>query len=436
MKQDTLVITCVGLNHLTSPVEERERLAFSSAELHAAVANLGESLHGAVLLSTCNRTELYTLAYGSPGTSPENLIAQLQALKGTSIDPTHFYALQHEKALHHLFRVAAGIDSMILGESQVLGQVRDAMSAATEASALNGVLSRLFHSAIAVGKRVRSETHIGRHAVSVGSAAVALARKTLGDLNGKTVLVISAGQMGKLAARSLADNAGARIVVANRTRERAADLAAEIGPDARAVSLSHLDDALSDADIVISGTGAGGFVLGPSDVRPIMASRNGNGRGLLFIDIAVPRDIDPAVAAIPGVHLFDIDDIETAATDALNGRQREVQRVEAIIHEEVAEFLDWWRSLDVVPVIAALRERAESIRKAEVERALRRLPNLDADSRRRIEAMTAAIVKKMLDRPIARLKDGADKGLYMEALQDLFDVQTATSTRHTHQRGG
>src|SRR2546428_3234685 len=209
MKQDSLVITCVGLNHLTSPVQERERLAFSSAELHAAVASLGESLHGAVLLSTCNRTELYTLAYRAPGTSPANLIAQLQALKGTTVDPTHFYALQHEEAVRHLFRVAAGIDSMVLGESQVLGQVRDAMSAATEVSALNGVLSRLFHSAIAVGKRVRSETHIGRHAVSVGSAAVALARRTLGDLNGKTVLVIRAGQMGKLAAGSLSDNAGA-----------------------------------------------------------------------------------------------------------------------------------------------------------------------------------------------------------------------------------
>jgi len=419
MKPQQSAVTCVGLNHHTSPVEEREQLAFSADEMASAVARLGEALGGAVLLSTCNRTEVYaTVPQGSDRTAA--VIALLNEIKDTSVDPSRFYSHQHSAAIRHLFRVAAGIDSMVLGESQILGQVRDAMSAATQAGTLNGVLSRLFHTAVSAGKRARTETHIGRHAVSVGSAAVTLARKSLGDLAGRTVLVISAGSMGKLAARALAETGGAEVVLANRTLKRARELAAEIGPTAQAVALGEIQDALSTADIVISGTAAEGFIVGPGDVAPVMIGRNG--RGLLFIDIAVPRDIDPAVREIQGVHLLDIDDIEAVTASGLNGRVREVERVEAIIEDELSAFLDWWRSLDVVPVIAALRERAEEIRRREVERTLGRLPDLDDASRERIEAMTAAIVKKMLNRPIARLKDGADKGLYMEALEDLFDL--------------
>ena len=419
MKPQQSAVTCVGLNHHTSPVEEREQLAFSADEMASAVARLGEALGGAVLLSTCNRTEVYaTVPQGSDRTAA--VIALLNEIKDTSVDPSRFYSHQHSAAIRHLFRVAAGIDSMVLGESQILGQVRDAMSAATQAGTLNGVLSRLFHTAVSAGKRARTETHIGRHAVSVGSAAVTLARKSLGDLAGRTVLVISAGSMGKLAARALAETGGAEVVLANRTLKRARELAAEIGPTAQAVALGEIQDALSTADIVISGTAAEGFIVGPGDVAPVMIGRNG--RGLLFIDIAVPRDIDPAVREIQGVHLLDIDDIEAVTASGLNGRVREVERVEAIIEDELSAFLDWWRSLDVVPVIAALRERAEEIRRREVERTLGRLPELDDASRERIEAMTTAIVKKMLNRPIARLKDGADKGLYMEALEDLFDL--------------
>jgi glutamyl-tRNA reductase len=427
MKPQQSVVTCVGLNHHTSPVEEREQLAFSADELAEAVARLGEALGGAVLLSTCNRTEVYaTVPQGSDRTAA--VIALLNEIKGTSVDPSRFYSHQHSAAIRHLFRVAAGIDSMVLGESQILGQVRDAMSAATQAGTLNGVLSKLLHSAVSAGKRARTETHISRHAVSVGSAAVTLARESLGDLAGRTVLVISAGSMGKLAARALAETGGAQVVVANRTLKRARELASEIGPTAQAVALAEIQDALGTADIVISGTAAEGFIVGPSDVAPVMIGRNG--RGLLFIDIAVPRDIDPAVREIQGVHLLDIDDIEAVTASGLNGRVREVERVEAIIEDELSAFLDWWRSLDVVPVIAALRERAEEIRRREVERTLGRLPDLDDASRERIEAMTTAIVKKMLNRPIARLKDGADKGLYMEALEDLFDLPVRQAGLH------
>jgi glutamyl-tRNA reductase len=425
----SLLFTCVGLNHETSPVEERERLAFSPDELPAALTRVSEKTHGAAILSTCNRTEIYATVSEGEGAS---LIDLLNEEKGASIDRSRFYVLHHEAAARHLFRVSAGIDSMILGESQVLGQVRDAMSAATEAGTLNGVLSRAFHSAIAVGKRARSETGIGRHAVSISSAAVALARQHVGDLKDKTVLVISAGSAGKLAVRNLGET-GARILVANRTQERAVGLAGEIGPGAVGVALSELSLALPRADVVISGTGAAGFILGPAEIGPAAASRNG--RGLLLIDVAVPRDIDPAVREIQGVSLFDIDDVEAVAEIGLSGRQAEVNGVEKIIEEEIAGFLGWWESLDVVPVITALRERAEEIRRRELERTIRRLPGIDEETRERIEAMTAAIVKKMLDRPIARLKDGADKGLYMEALQDLFDVHPSATHPHSVGRG-
>jgi glutamyl-tRNA reductase len=421
MKREALVVTCVGLNHRTAPVEEREKFAFSPEQLPDALDRLGRDLGGAVVLSTCNRTELYATGSGEAH-EVDRLLGALADCKGQTLQPRLTYFLHHDEAVRHLFRVSAGIDSMVLGESQILGQVREAMSAATQARTLNGVLSRLFHSAIAVGKRARAQTSIGRFAVSISSAAVALARRTAGTLEGKTVLVISAGGTGKLAAGALAESGAGRILVTNRTAERAAALAARIGGEA--VPFSRLAEALRESDIVISGSGAGGFVLGPEIVAPAA-----DGRELLLLDVAVPRDIDPAVAALPGVTLFDIDDIEAVSRASLRGRRRELLRVEAHVEDEVEDFLTWWRSLDIVPVVSALRERAEEIRRRELERALRRLPDLDDAERERLESMTRAIVKKMLDRPIARLKDGHDTGLYLEALQDLFGVRSTPSER-------
>jgi glutamyl-tRNA reductase len=424
MKRESRVLSCVGLNHRTAPVEEREKVAFSAEDLSAALTQLNDELGAAVILSTCNRTELYATTDGDVSQA-ERLLSALTACKGTQLDPRLTYFLTHDEAVRHLFRVAAGVDSMVLGESQILGQVRDAMSAATQAGSLNSVLSRLFHCALRVGKRARSQTKISRYAVSVSSAAVALARKTVGALDGKTVLVMSAGSTGKLTARSLADCGAAHVLVANRTPERAAALAGSIG--GQAVPFSQLRRALAASDIVISGTGAEGFVLGPELVGPAAADRNGS--TLILIDIAVPRDIDPAVRELPGVRLFDIDDVEAVSRASLRGRRREVIRVEAHIEDEVEDFLSWWRTLDVVPAIAALRERAEGLRRQELERALRRLPDLNDEQRERIDAMTRAIVKKMLDRPIARLKNGDDPGEYMEALQDLFEVRRSPSGR-------
>ncbi len=424
MKREALVVTCVGLNHRTAPVEEREKVAFSADDLPDALKRLHGELGNAVVISTCNRTELYATTAGGAHEA-DRLLNALAACKGAQLHPRLTYFLSHDEAVRHMFRVACGIDSMVLGESQILGQVRDAMSAATQAGSLNGVLSRLLHSALRVGKRARSQTNIGRYAVSVSSAAVALARQTVGTLEGKTVLVISAGSTGELAANSLAESGAERILVTNRTPQRAAALAHKIG--GQTVPFSRLPRALAESDIVISGTGAGEFILRPKTVASAAASRNGN--DLLLLDVAVPRDIDPAVRELPGVRLFDIDDIEAVSRANLRGRRREVLRVEAHVEDEVEEFMNWWRSLDVVPVIAALRERAEEIRDRELERTLRRLPGLNDEQRERIEAMTRAIVKKMLDRPIARLKNGADTGLYMEALEDLFEVRSSPSRK-------
>ncbi len=391
MKREPLVVTCVGLNHRTAPLSEREKLTFSAEELPAALTRLHDELGGAAILSTCNRTELYTTTDGDD-IQAERLLGALAAYKGSQVHPRLTYFLAHDEAVRHLFRVAAGVDSMVLGESQILGQVRDAMSAATQAGSLNGVLSRLLHSAIRVGKRARSQTDIGRYSVSVSSAAVALARQEAGTLDERTVLVISAGSTGELAARSLADSGVARILVANRTAQRATTLAGEIG--GQAVPFSRLAWALAESDIVISGTGSVEFVLGPELISSVVAKRDG--RELVLIDIAVPRDVDPAVGQLPGVRLFDIDDIQTVSRAGMRGRRRQILRVVAHVEDEVDDFMEWWRSLDVLPVIAALRERAEDARRRELERTLRALPDLDDEQKARIKAMISCALSLVL----------------------------------------
>lgn len=417
MKVKAPVIALAGISHHTAPVEEREALAFSTGELRAALARLKQELGAAVILSTCNRTELYTVVGAAEDAC--RLVPLLLRLRGARVDPSRFYVLTGLEAVRHLYRVAAGLDSMVVGESQIQGQVRDAFSLATDADCVNGLLSRLFHTALAVGKRARRETSIGRWAASVGSAAVALARQVLMGLEGRTVLVVSAGATGKLAARALTEAGAARVLMTNRTYARAVEVARSLG--GQPVPFSRLPEALAQADIVISATGAQGFVLGPQQVAPALAGRDG--RPLVFIDLAVPRDVDPAVGELEGVHLYDIDDLQEVAAPQ-GTHLRDLRRAEAIVEEEVARFQEWWQSLDVVPVIAALRQRAEEIRQRELERTLRRLPDLSPEERQRIEAMTMAIVNKLLHRPIARLKDGADIALYREVLSDLFGLSS------------
>lgn len=412
-------ITLVGISHKTAPVATRERFAFAAEELPEALLRLGGA---AVLLSTCNRTEVYLTSH-HPITAG-SVIALLRELKDDGAAPDDaFYHETDLPAAHHLFRVAAGVDSMVVGESEILGQVRSAFAAANEAGTHNAVLAHLFHSAIRVGRRVRSETHIGRHAVSVSSTAVALARRTLGDLDCRTVLVVSAGEAGKLAARSLRESGASRLLVTSRTASRAKELAADL--DGEPVPFRGLGHALAEADIAISSSAAPDYLIGRDDVARAVARRDG--RPLLMIDIAVPRDIDPTVRDLPLVHLFDIDDLQGLVEENLNVRRGEAAKAEHIIDAELARFRDWLRSRGVVPTVAALRARAEALSREEAARTLKRAANFTPAQQRKVEAMANAIVKKLLHDPIVSLKSG-DGERYVAAVRDLFNLDKDDET--------
>jgi glutamyl-tRNA reductase len=355
---------------------------------------------------------------------PRAVVALLSEIKGEPpVEGAPFFALSGKEATRHLFRVAAGVESMVIGESEILGQVRAAFAAATVAGTQSVALSKLFHSAIRVGRRARSQTHISRYAVSVSSTAVALARSTLGAIDGKTVLVISAGEAGKLTARHLRESGVASMLVTNRNAERARELAADLG--AQAVPFARLEAHLMHADIVITSTASTQYVIDKPLIETVMATRPN--RPLLLIDIAVPRDIDPAVAEIAGAHLYDIDGLQGIAQANINLRRNELAEVEAIVDDAVAKFGDWLRSLEVVPTVSSLRARAEAVRLAELERTLPKT-KMSATDRARVEAMTAAIVKKLLHAPISRLKMPGEGERYVEATRALFDIDGDDST--------
>ena len=408
-------ITLVGISHKTAPVAVREQFAFAPAELPEALPRFGG---GAALLSTCNRTEVY-LASHHP-IAAASVVALLRELKdGADAPDEAFYDAAGREAARHLFRVAAGIESLVLGESEILGQVRAAFSAATEADTNNAVLSELFHSAIRVGRKARSQTHISRNTMSISSTAVALARSTLGDLSSSTVLVVSAGEAGKLTARSLAEHGATRVIVTNRSPARARELAADL--EAETVPFSRLGRAMADADIVISASAAPEFLIGAPEVAQAIAARNG--RPLLLIDIAVPRDIDPAVRDFPQVHLYDIDDLQARVEHGRNNRQQEVGKVERIVEEGVQRFSEWLRARGVVPTVSALRRYADIVREEELARTLKRLNGMSAKERAVVEAMAGALVKKLLHDPISKLK-GHDGERYVGALRELFSLDS------------
>ncbi len=411
-------ITLVGISYKTAPVSVRERVAFAAEELADALPRFGGP---AVLLSTCNRTEVYLAA---PHTiTARSVIALLGELKGDGDAPEDaFYHLTGPEAARHLFGVAAGIESMVLGESEILGQVRTAFAAAMAVGTHDPILSRLFHTAIRVGRRARSQTDIGRHAVSISSTAVALARRTLGDLSCRTVLVVGAGEAGKLAARSLTEGGASRLLVTSRTARRAEELAADLGGEP--LPFVRLSQAMAEADIVISSSAAPDFLIGRQEVTAAMDQRNG--RPLLFIDIAVPRDVDPCVRELPGVHVSDIDDLQALVEQNLSARRREVTNVERIIGEELERFSEWLRARGVLPTVTALRARADDLRDAEIARTFKRLPGLTSEQRERVEAMANALINKVLHDPITRLK-GDDGERYVSAVRELFALDEDAS---------
>ncbi|MEE8443300.1 MAG: glutamyl-tRNA reductase, partial [Dehalococcoidia bacterium] len=355
-------IMVVGLNHQSAPLDLREQVSISSGELSKALEILGEKVGNGVILSTCNRSEVYAIVPSvSRGTEDlKGFLATYHHVARREIEP-HLYVYSQREAVRHLDRVTCGLDSLILGESQILGQVRDAYAAANQHGLAKGVLSRLFHHALRAGKRARRETNIGRNALSISRAAVELARRALGDIRDKRVLVIGLGDAGKLAARALADAGATDITVTNRTYQRATDLASELG--GKAVPFDRLGEMLRNTDIVVSATGSPGYIVTPDLVMPDGENHNSP---MFLIDIAVPRDVDPAINAISHIHVYDLDDLETVAEINRRRRKAEAQKVEAIVVEEVDRFMDGLLSLEVVPTVAALREQAESIRSREL----------------------------------------------------------------------
>jgi glutamyl-tRNA reductase len=414
-------LVLVGTSHKSAPVELRERLHLKDAEagaLAAAVAEDGE----AVALSTCNRTEVYLV--------DEHEGAERRALEALAvragIDVAELsrstYAVENEAAAVHLFRVAAGLDSLIPGEAQILGQVRAAYEAACVTDGVGPTLHRLFGQALRVGRRVRTETAIAENPVSISSAAAELAERLLGELAGRQVLVIGAGKMADLAAVNLVARGAESIVVANRSPESAARLARRFG--GRAIGLDALDAELERADVVVASTSSEGQVVGADAVEQAVARRNG--RPLSFIDIAVPRDLDPAIGNLEGCHLYDIDDLQSVVDASVASRRGEAVRAEEIVAEEGERFVEWWRSLDVVPAIASLRAHAESIRLAELERAENRLGSLSPSQRQAVESLTAQIVNKLLHSPTVRMKEAAaeaDGVAYADAIRHLFALE-------------
>lgn len=422
-----MLIYGLGLDHQRADVGLRERLAIPVAELPATLERLREHVAEGIIVSTCNRTELYVLV-GHRETGRRAALRFLAESRGVPINELTPVLVEHwdEDAANHLFRVAAGLESMIVGEHQILGQVRAAWDAALAAGSAGPVLERLFRDAVSLGKRARAESGIARHPVSVSTAAVELARRSLGSLEGRTVLVIGAGEMGALTARSLVNHGASRVLVTSRSVIRAAEVAACV--EGEPLSLDGLADGLVRCDIVISSTAAPGYVVTESLVREA-AERRG-GRPLVLIDIAVPRDIEPLVASIDGCVLHNIDDLAELQETNLAARRLEGAAVEAMIEGEVQKFIDWWVGREVAPTIGDLVAQAEGIRQAELERGLARLGSLSDRDRNVINAMTSAMVNKILHRPIVQLKHRGgrhDANVYVHAVRELFDLPRRTS---------
>lgn len=408
----------LSVTHRTAPLELRERLAFDHAARDALVDDLKVAAGEVVPIITCNRTEVYVVADAEECASGAiALLARHAGLEPVDLVP-FTVCLEGEAAARHLFRVAAGLDSIVVGEPQILGQVRDAAEAARVAGSIGPVLSRLFNMAVVAGKRARSETPISRGAGSVSHAAVELAREILGDLRGRSAVVVGLGDMGQLVARNLAAHGVSDLAVCNRTPARAEMAARELG--GRAVPWESLDDALARSDIAITATSARDPILTRDRMERIVGRRGD--QPLLLIDIAVPRDVDPAVADVAGIHLRDIDALHDIRSVNLRTREEAVPKVEAIIDEQVAAFASWCRGRKALPVIRGLREQVEAIRAAEVERAMRRLGHLSERDREIVLALSHGIANKVLHRPVTRLKQAAEQDGYARAIADLFDL--------------
>ncbi|HET8943451.1 MAG TPA: glutamyl-tRNA reductase [Dehalococcoidia bacterium] len=424
-------IVVLGLSQKRATLALRESLSFPHCDLPGALDAMRRAVPEAAILSTCHRVELYA-AVEDPRKAEAAIKRFWSADRGVPIGDfePHVYYLTGRKAVEHLFSVASGLDSAIIGEPQILGQVREALRLGQEHRTMGPVLSTLFQHAITCGKRARTQTAIARNAASISYAAVELARKAVGNLSRVHVLLIGAGKMGELAAKHLLDRGVAGISIVGRTEERARQLALKCG---NAGSLDELEDALLVSDIVISCTSAPHHVISLALMKRVMKVRGR--RSILLVDIAVPRDIDPAVSSLSGVRLHNVDDLEFAVAANMKERHAEARKVTAIIEEEIADFEVWQRTLAVAPAIRALHERAEAIRREELARTAAVLDRLPEDDRRRIEALALAIEKKLLHQPIALLRAQAAAGNGQDtadALLRLFDLEVDGAITQTN----
>ena len=425
-------IILVGLSHNTAPVEIRERLSFSGEQLTAGILRLRayEEVLECVILSTCNRVEVYTTVE-----KPELGVARIKDFLHIYQPDIpleritqHLYTHKNEGVVRHLFRVAASLDSMIIGEAQILGQVKDAFDCALLNKTTGVVLNKLFKKSIFTAKRVRTETRIGESAVSISFAAVELAKKIFSNLRSKTGMLIGAGEMGELAAQNLVNSGIKEIVVSNRNYNRALNLARSY--NGRVTRFEDFLQEMVNVDVVICSTGAPNYVIRFEDVQDIIHRRKN--RPLFFIDISVPRNIDPEINKIGNVFLYDIDDLQAVVETNLKARKEEAEKGEKIVAEEVGKFTQWFKSLEVVPTIIALKDKVEEIRRKELERTMGRLRSLSPEEVQIIDGLTNTIINKILHNPLVALKLEAHSTnglLYAEAVRKLFDLKIKVSEK-------
>lgn len=417
-------LVIVGLNHRTSPVDIREKLSFPAEKLAEPLKKLlnGYGANEAVILSTCNRVEVLAI---TPDMERgiwqlKKFLADYHDIPSSKLDE-HLYSHSGEDAVKHLLRVAAGLDSMVMGEPQILGQVKDSYGYAVEHGSAGVIINKLYHKVFQVSKRIRTETKIGESAVSISFAAVELARKIFGDLTGKTVMLLGAGEMAELAARHLQSNGVRDIIVANRTYEKAVEMVK--GFSGTAIMFREFQHFLKNVDIVIASTGATNYLIKPEQINEVMRERKY--KPMFFIDISVPRNIDPLVNNIENAFVYDVDALQDVVVANLKERSIEAEAAEKIIDEEIEKFYRWIKSLDVVPTIIALRQSCDAIRKTELEKAFVMLSGLGDKERKILDSMTTAIVNKILHHPVTHLKKEANKiegDLYVDTVRKLFDI--------------
>ena len=412
----------IGLNHKTAPIEIRERLAFPGDRIEAALHQVKSLplLKENMILSTCNRVEIYAAAREIENAilDLKHFLSRYHALSLKEFEKS-LYSFVGEEAVRHIFRVASSLDSMVVGEPQILGQIKEAYNIAVESKTSGLILHRLLHRAFHVAKRVRTETKIGDRAVSVSFVAVELAKKIFETLEKRTVLLIGAGEMCELAARYLVSGGVEKVLVTNRTYERAAALAQEFKGEA--IPFDEIGQGLKKADIVISATDSPQYLIHHDQVTKVIKDRKN--RPIFFIDIADPRDIEPKVGDIENVYLYNIDDLQKVADENIKDREKEAQKAESIVQDEVVKFVNWYHSLEVTPTIVALRKRFEEIRNKELEKTLSLHPNFSDKEKQSLGALTSAIINKILHDPLTLLKQTDEEAmadLYLDALRNLF----------------